>query len=288
MKQLNWKTYPGGAGTIVYNSVSERLGSAGIIKYTIGQISQEDGWRVSVRYGIGILHKRFDTLNDAVDFCELLDETYPNWDKEIYERKHIKLTKLILEKDLKTKKLIEFPEFRQAYVYDCGASAFQCILAFFGIDEREEVLLDKLDVSEDDGTSIDNIKRVAKEEYEIETKELKDLTIDSLKKLLDKDVPVLMLIQAWPDEEKKDIDEWEDEWEEGHYVIAVGYTDKEIIFEDPSMVVRTYIPFNELDKRWHDVDVTPKGKEKILDHWGMIFSKDTDYKYDPMNAVKMD
>ncbi len=200
----------------------------------------------------------------------------------------MKLTKLILEKALETEKLIEFPEFRQAYVYDCGASVFQCILAFFGIDEREEVLLDLLDVSEDDGTSIDNIKRVAKEEYEIETKELKDLTIDLLKKLLDRDVPVLMLVQAWSDEEKEDIDEWEDEWEEGHYVIAVGYTDKEIIFEDPSSVVRTYVPFNELDKRWHDVDVTPSGKEKILDHWGMIFSKDTDYEYDPMNAVKMD
>lgn len=205
------------------------------------------------------------------------------------KKSKIKLVNLIFEqKKLKAKKLIEFPEFRQAFVYDCGASAFQCILAFFGIDEREEVLLKKLNVDEDEGTSIENIKKVAKNEYDIETKELKNLTIDSLKKLLDRDKPVLMLIQAWPDEEKKDIDEWEDEWEEGHYVVAIGYTDKEIIFEDPSMVVRTYIPFDELDKRWHDFDVTPKGKEKILDHWGMTFSKDTDYEYDPMNAVKMD
>jgi len=200
-----------------------------------------------------------------------------------------KLIDLILERKLDVQKLIEFPEFRQVYAYDCGASAVLCILAFFGIDEREENLLDSLDVSEDDGTSAENIEKVLKKEYGIKTKQLTGLTIDSLKKLLDKDKPVLMLIQAWPDKEKKDEDDWIEEWNEGHYVIAVGYTDKEIIFEDPSSVVRAYIPFEEFDKRWHDSNVTPEGEEKKLDHWGMIFSKDdTDYEYDPMNVVKME
>jgi ABC-type bacteriocin/lantibiotic exporter with double-glycine peptidase domain len=199
-----------------------------------------------------------------------------------------KLIDLILERKLDVQKLIEFPEFRQAYTYDCGCAAVQAVLAFFGIDEREENLLDSLDVSEDDGTSVKNIEKVLKKKYNIETKQL-TLTIDSLKKLLDQDKPVLMLIQAWPNKEKKDEDDWVEEWNEGHYVIAVGYTDKQIIFEDPSSVVRAYIPFEELDKRWHDFDVTPSGKEKKLDHWGMIFSKDdTDYEYDPMNVIKME
>lgn len=198
------------------------------------------------------------------------------------------IQKIIEEEKHKIIKIINFPEFRQAYVYDCGASAVQAILAFFGIDEREEIILQQLRTDENSGTSISNIKRVLNNEYNIKTKEFNNLTINSLKKLLNKNIPVLMLIQAWPDEKKKSIEEWENEWEEGHYVIAVGYTDKEIIFEDPSSVVRTYIPFEELDKRWHDSYFLPSGKEKIIDHWGMIFLANTDYKYDEMNVIKMD
>lgn len=203
-----------------------------------------------------------------------------------------KLIQLILEDKEKKitglKKLIEFPEFRQAFTYDCGASAVQAILAFFGIDEREEVLMDELHVDEGRGTNIKFIKSVLENDYNITAKELSHLTIDSLKKLIDKDYPVLMLVQAWPDEKKTSKKEWEEEWEEGHYVIAVGYTDKAIIFEDPSAVVRTYISFDELDKRWHDYDELPNGEEKTYDHWGMIFDSNKKYEYSSKNVTKME
>ncbi len=37
--------------------------------------------------------------------------------------------------------LLDFPELRQAYDYDCGATALEAILAYYGIEVREELIL---------------------------------------------------------------------------------------------------------------------------------------------------
>lgn len=48
-------------------------------------------------------------------------------------------------------------------------------------------------------------------------------------------IPVIVLIQAWLDDYEEDID-WNNIWEDGHYVVAIGSDDKYIYFEDPSIL----------------------------------------------------
>lgn len=54
---------------------------------------------------------------------------------------------------------------------------------------------------------------------------------------------------------------------DGHYVTAIGYTKKHIIFEDPSSVNRTYLLFEELNERWHDID---PATNQVLEHFGIM------------------
>lgn len=196
----------------------------------------------------------------------------------------MKLTKILKEEHYDIIKLIEFPEFRQAFTYDCGATAFQAFLAFFGIDEDEETVMKELGTNEEQGTTVINIGKVAREKYGLKVASRSNLTIEQVKKLIDKGFPVLMLVQAWPDTEEK-ID-WKNEWNEGHYVVAIGYTKDKMIFEDPSEIVRDYIPFDELEDRWHDFDLID-GKKRIYQKWGMIFSDGKKNKYDPLDMVYM-
>ena len=69
----------------------------------------------------------------------------------------------------------------------------------------------------------------------------------------------ILLLQAWRDYSKDNLD-WNTDYNDGHYVVAIGYNDTCLFFEDPSSVVRTYLTFEELETRWHDVDDNNKTK----------------------------
>jgi predicted double-glycine peptidase len=79
------------------------------------------------------------------------------------------------------------------------------------------------------------------------------MTIDDLKHHVDRGVPVIVLIQAWGNENqfKK---HYKEDWKDGHFVVVIGYTDKLILFGDPSLYNVGYIPISEFKDRWHDVD----------------------------------
>lgn len=100
------------------------------------------------------------------------------------------------------------------------------------------------------GTTVHGVKKVLKQ-YGLAVKAEDKMSIANLKSYLDKKIPVIIALQAWT--LKKSID-WEKDWNNGHYAVAIGYDAKKIYFEDPSSVVRTYLTYNELEKRWHDVD----------------------------------
>lgn len=131
--------------------------------------------------------------------------------------------------------LKKFPNFRQAYEYDCGPTALQTVFAYFGIDEKLEEIIKSAKTTED-GTSVENMKATA-EKYGFTT-ELAEMKIADVKNYLRKKIPVVLLIQAWG---------------EGHYVIAIGYKGSKIIFEDPASIYRTSLSEKELQERWHDL-----------------------------------
>jgi predicted double-glycine peptidase len=64
------------------------------------------------------------------------------------------------------------------------------------------------------------------------------------------------MIQAWRsiDRRKRRWRGYKDEWNEGHWVAAIGYDKSAVYFEDPSLaVVRGFLAYDELVERWHDV-----------------------------------
>lgn len=166
-------------------------------------------------------------------------------------------------------KILAFPDLRQAHTYTCGASALQTIFFYYGIDIREANLAEKLNTTADWGTEHTSIKKLALE-YGFSV-EMRQMTADDIKKFIDKNIPVILAIQAWAD--KKNIDYGKD-YDDGHYVVAIGYNKQGFVFEDPSSVGKGFLTYEKLGKRWHDIDKSG-GK---LEHLGIaIYGKPIKY-----------
>ena len=79
------------------------------------------------------------------------------------------------------------------------------------------------------------------------------MTTEELLGYIDKQIPVIVLIQAWGNE--KDFkNSYMDTWDDGHFVVVVGYTDKNVLISDPAIFNTGYIPIREFEDRWHDYD----------------------------------
>ncbi|MCF7820550.1 MAG: C39 family peptidase [Candidatus Pacebacteria bacterium] len=174
-------------------------------------------------------------------------------------------------------KIIDLPQLRQTYKYDCGAKALQSVLVYFGIEVREDNIM-KLAKTTKDGTSIQGIVNVANK-YGLKT-DSREMTINDIKNYIKKNIPVIIVLQAWT-RNKKVV--WEKDWVDGHYVVGIGFTKDRVLFEDPSSFERTYLKYNELEKRWHDVDVNGK---KYFHHGIAIFGKS--FKFEKEKIVHMD
>jgi len=155
-------------------------------------------------------------------------------------------------------KSLEFPESKQAYYYDCGANALQSVLIYYGAVVREEKIV-KLAGTKKKGTPVAGMKAAAKK-CDLDYKAGK-MTVNEIKKYLDKKIPVILLIQAWPCKKNTD---WKNDWTDGHYVVAIGYDSTKLYFEDPWTDYRTFLAYEEFIKRWH---ASIYGKKHV--NWGM-------------------
>ena len=150
-------------------------------------------------------------------------------------------------------KLLDFPMFQQTFEFDCGAQALHSVLTFYGIDTSEMEIIKIAGTSGKYGTPIHGMEKVARH-FDLKC-DIKKMTINDIKK----NIPVILLIQAWSNRKIKD---WENDWKDGHYVVAVGYDSKKIYFEDPYSYLRTYLFYKELEGRWHDLDVSANKEYK--------------------------
>jgi len=168
-------------------------------------------------------------------------------------------------------KIINLPQLRQTYNFDCGAKALQSILSYYGIEVREDEII-KIAKTNKNGTSIQGIKKVVNK-YGLKMKANK-MNIDTLKNYINDRVPILIAIQAWTNKQKIN---WSDNWSDGHWVVVIGYIKEKIIFEDPSSIYKTYLKQNELLERWHDIDTNGK---KYLNFGIAIFGEKPVFKRD--------
>lgn len=164
-------------------------------------------------------------------------------------------------------RLLDFPELRQAYEYDCGAKVLQAVLTYYGIEIREELLIKYAKTNSKEGTSRQGIINTLKK-FHLKY-DSKNMTITELRDYIDKKIPVIILLQAW---NGKNVD-YTESYSDGHWVIAVGYNRDKIFFEDPYSFKRTFLKNKELETRWH----AQEEEEKILNYGIAVFGKKKTY-----------
>lgn len=168
-------------------------------------------------------------------------------------------------------KLLTFPEIRQFVTYDCWACALQAVFAYYNIDIKESIIMKRVNTTTE-GTNIEDIINVAENEW---LKCIsKEMTIKEVKEYIDRNIPVLVALQARTDHKKPNWRKDRDDW---HYVVAIGYDDENIYFEDPSSFKRSFLSYKEFQERWHDVS---KEWEKYINHWVAFFGKKHTFKLD--------
>ena len=176
--------------------------------------------------------------------------------------------------------LIPVPLTRQAADYTCGITAVQSILGYYGIDRRQDVLIAAMQPDPDRGTNYQNVLAYAIS-LGFEASARNGMTLDELKGRIDSRIPVLLAIQAWA---TPPVD-WST-FENGHYVVAVGYDNDHFYFMDPSTLGHyTYIPIPEFLERWHDHDDYQK---QDLFHFGIVMIKHVALPYAPDQVTRLE
>lgn len=181
-------------------------------------------------------------------------------------------------KKSKTMKILKFPNLRQTYEYDCGAQAMQSVLAYYGMDVPEGIIMQIAETTRG-GTNISGLTKVARK-YGLKVS-VRKMNVDKVKKYIDRKIPVILFVQAWPNQSKKVVN-WLHEWDSGHYVVAIGYDKDRIYFEDPATFNVAFLTYDELRNRWHDIE-----HDKKYEHYGMaVYGKEP--VFDPEKIVHMD
>ena len=141
------------------------------------------------------------------------------------------------------------PDVVQEKSYSCGAAAVSAICRAYGVGpDDEEYYREALQTDPEVGTD-ENVIRQFFDRMGMLTAVSTETTDEQLKAYLDAHAPVLMLIQAWGEMPE---DYGNPRSDQGHYVIAIGYTEDDLIVEDPALVnTRGYIAWDELESRWH-------------------------------------
>lgn len=165
---------------------------------------------------------------------------------------------------------VPIPKVEQVSNYDCGPAALRAICEYYkvGPKSHDEFIKD-CEATKKDGTEPENLIAVAKK-YGLKTKAKRGMTIEQLEVYLDQGRPVIVDLQAWGQEHQyKKLDS-------GHYVVAIGYDDDTIYFEDPSVHTRKRgkLSKKDLKDRWKD----KKANGEKLTHYAIAMWKETDSK----------
>jgi predicted double-glycine peptidase len=161
-------------------------------------------------------------------------------------------------------KELALPDVRQSTGYTCGAAVLQSVLAYFGEEAREDELAAELGATPEEGAPPEAIVRVARS-HGLVAEMREGLTVDEVLREVARGTPVLLDLQAWPDTPRV---RFADDWDDGHYVVAIGSEGNRIVVEDPSLLgSRGELRRDELLDRWHD-----RNRTRAYHHLGIFFS----------------
>ena len=94
-----------------------------------------------------------------------------------------------------------------------------------------------------------------------------NLTVSTLEEFLKVGRPVILLLQAWKDDD--DPTPYPIDYNNGHYVVAIGLDNQNIYFQDPWIFGNLgYIKKTQLQGRWHGNTVYPK--DRVIYGFGLV------------------
>lgn len=165
---------------------------------------------------------------------------------------------------MKTSTMINLHIGRQTFNFDCGTKALQTVMAYYGIDIREDELIRELGTG-NEGTPVAKMIAVAEEKgFRVEARQ--GLTVRDVKSYIDRSHPVIVLLQAWADRFMT-LKDWRTDYDDGHYAVVIGYTKGVLLFEDPASFRRTWLREYEFLARWHDYD---RRENIAYENFGMV------------------
>lgn len=152
--------------------------------------------------------------------------------------------------------LLPVPIVRQKTNYSCGDVATLALVRYWRGEDFDAVpesgLYAPLRTTEEDGTDPHPIEAFLDAQgldADYETGASVDL--GQLLAAVDRGQPPIVDLQAWQNEPRRP---WAGDWDDGHYVVLVGWDDRDLFFMDPSTDdTYAFIPRQEFVSRWHDV-----------------------------------
>ncbi|MDR3254223.1 MAG: C39 family peptidase [Synergistaceae bacterium] len=146
------------------------------------------------------------------------------------------------------RKLIKIPQTGQATFYTCGVAVLQSILYYNGIEYSQDDILPMVGSTPEHGTAILALNKFLNDNG-VRAEIWQNITFDGLRDFIDGDRPMICILQAWNDDPRHD---YSDTWNDGHYVVAIGYDDDRFYFMDPYTIANyTYIENKDFLARWH-------------------------------------
>jgi predicted double-glycine peptidase len=156
------------------------------------------------------------------------------------------------------------PNVRQATDYTCGVAALQAVLAYYGMQTREDLLAREVGADPNKGVNPSAIVRAARARG-LTAEMRQGMTIREIAEIVHAGSPVLVALQAWS---AKPRSRYREDWDNGHYAIIVAVDQDTVVFEDPSVLgSRAVLSRREFQDRWHDTDGT-----RSYVRMGIVFS----------------
>lgn len=157
---------------------------------------------------------------------------------------------------------IPLPDTLQSEDFTCGGVALKSILEYYGAGKFTEKEMEVELHMTSDGTDPYQLVEVI-EKYKLCYLEYRSMNSYQLIDFLNKQKPVMIMLQAWGY-----LPSYSEVWDNGHWVIAIGYDTKGFYFEDPSSSKkRGYLLFEDLEQRWHDIE---GHDEHHVEHYGLV------------------
>lgn len=189
-------------------------------------------------------------------------------------------------------KVVELPLIRQGTTYSCGVAAMHSLLrwASYDLDINDEYLMEACGTTPENGTNYQSIMDYMNDTGLLDASWQDEMTEDDIRAIINDGGVVMLPIQAWEyseDEEGNIVyfegKDYVDHWSAGHWAIACGYNDSNVLFMDPS-TAGTYatMTWEDLEYRWHDsADYVDENTPFTgVDHCGMIVYKTGGETYD--------